>query len=65
MIQYIVLVLIFVDDPIADFINGATADVIEFTSNLLFEQFKNQTEKLNKMETYPQVMNLCENWEVN
>lgn len=42
-------------DPIADFINGLTADVIDFAGAREFEQFKDQTERLNQLETYPQL----------
>lgn len=39
-------------DPIADFINAVTADVIDFVAALSFHQFKDQTERLNELETY-------------
>jgi len=42
-------------DPIADFINAVTADVIEFASALKFEELKEQTDKLSARETYPQL----------
>ena len=42
-------------DPIGDFINAATSDVIEFMSRHDFESFKRNTEKLNDMETYKQL----------
>jgi hypothetical protein len=42
-------------DPVADFINAVTADVIDFAAGLKFEQFKERTEKLNVRETYPQL----------
>jgi hypothetical protein len=42
-------------DPIADFINAVSADVIDFASVLCFEQFKEKTERLNARETYPQL----------
>jgi hypothetical protein len=42
-------------DPVADFINAVSADVIDFASGLTFEQFKEQTERLNARETYPQL----------
>ena len=47
-------------DPVADFINGVTADVIEFAASLHFEQFKEQTERLNAIETYPQLVQRTE-----
>lgn len=43
-------------DPIADFINAITADVIDFAASLSFESFKEQTEKLNELDTYPQLV---------
>jgi len=39
-------------DPIADFINAATADTIDFAGGLSFEAFKQQTERLNDLATY-------------
>ena len=40
-------------DPVADFINAVTADVIDFVGSRTFEQFKQETERLNDLETYP------------
>lgn len=42
-------------DPIADFINALTADVIDFAGAREFEQFKDDTERLNQLATYPQL----------
>lgn len=42
-------------DPIADFVNAATADVIDFMSHNSFESFKQKTELLNSLDTYKQV----------
>jgi hypothetical protein len=42
-------------DPVADFIHAVTADVIDFAATLKFEQFKEQTDRLNARETYPQL----------
>jgi hypothetical protein len=42
-------------DPIGDFVNAATSDVIEFTGRHDFESFKRATGKLNELETYPQL----------
>ena len=39
-------------DPVADFVNAVSADVINLVSTLNFEQFKEQTERLNDMDTY-------------
>jgi hypothetical protein len=43
-------------DPIGDFINAATADVIDFAATAPFEQFKEKTERLSALETYPQLV---------
>ncbi len=43
-------------DPIGDFVNAATADVVEFVGKLDFEAFKNQTDKLNEVATYRQLL---------
>ncbi len=42
-------------DPIGDFVNAATSDVVEFTGKHTFESFKRSTERLNEMETYRQL----------
>jgi hypothetical protein len=42
-------------DPIGDFVNAATSDVIEFTGGYDFESFKRTTGRLNELETYPQL----------
>jgi hypothetical protein len=42
-------------DPVADFINALSADVIDFAAGRCFEQFKEQTDALNSLETYPQL----------
>ncbi|GAB5559253.1 MAG: hypothetical protein SynsKO_09000 [Synoicihabitans sp.] len=47
-------------DPIADFINATTADVIDFASALSFEKLKEQTERLNERETYTQLTKRAE-----
>ncbi|BDS06829.1 hypothetical protein NT6N_18690 [Oceaniferula spumae] len=39
-------------DPIADFINALTADVIKFAGKFDFEAFKTRASQLNKLETY-------------
>lgn len=43
-------------DPIGDFINAATSDVVEFTGKRSFDTFKKQTEHLNDLSTYSQLM---------
>lgn len=47
-------------DPIGDFINAATSDVVEFTGKLSFEEFKKQTEHLNELSTYAQLLHRAE-----
>lgn len=47
-------------DPIGDFINAATSDVIEFMSRHDFESFKRNTEKLNDLTTYKQLSSRAE-----
>lgn len=39
-------------DPIGDFVNAATSDVVEFSSRHDFESFKDNIEKLNDLATY-------------
>ena len=43
-------------DPIGDFVNAATSDVVEFTGKLSFEEFKKQTAQLNELSTYAQLL---------
>ncbi|NND99842.1 MAG: hypothetical protein HKN47_21180 [Pirellulaceae bacterium] len=43
-------------DPIGDFINAATSDVVEFTGKRSFESFKQHTEQLNELATYSQLL---------
>lgn len=43
-------------DPIADFMNAATADVILFAATLSYELFLEKTDLLNKLESYPQLV---------
>jgi hypothetical protein len=47
-------------DPIADFINALTADVIDFAAGLTFDQFKEQTGRLNDLSTYSQLASRAE-----
>jgi len=42
-------------DPIGDFVNAATSDAVEFLSRHAFEEFKQNTEKLNDLSTYRQL----------
>lgn len=39
-------------DPVGDFVNAATADVVEFTGKHAFESFKQNTDRLNDLATY-------------
>jgi hypothetical protein len=42
-------------DPIGDFVNAATSDVVAFTGRHDFESFKRNTSQLNELETYRQL----------
>jgi hypothetical protein len=42
-------------DPIADFINALSADVVDFVGGNDFDSFKGRTDALNRLETYPQL----------
>jgi|GEM_PF-643781 len=42
-------------DPIGDFVNAATSDVVDFIGHRTFEEFKKETGKLNELETYRQL----------
>ena len=39
-------------DPVADFVNAVSADVIDYVGRRTFEEFKQQTEKLNDLSAY-------------
>jgi hypothetical protein len=43
-------------DPIGDFVNAATADVVEFVGRFAFEDFKQATNRLNEIDTYSQLV---------
>ncbi len=47
-------------DPIADLLNALTADVIEFAAARTFEAFKADTERLNTLETFAQLLGRAE-----
>jgi len=47
-------------DPIADFINALSGDVIEFVSGHDFETFKTETDALNNLATYRQLIQRAE-----
>jgi hypothetical protein len=42
-------------DPIGDFVNATTSDVVDFTGRHDLESFKQNTDKLNELETYRQL----------
>jgi hypothetical protein len=42
-------------DPIGDFVNAATSDVVTFTGRHNFEDFKRNTGALNELDTYRQL----------
>merc|ERR1719214_396243 len=42
-------------DPIADFVNAVSSDVIEFVSGKTFEEFKAATEEMNNLSVYTQL----------
>lgn len=50
----------YTHDPIADFLNGATADMISFASQMTYEEFLNQSHQLSKIESYPQLTTRAE-----
>lgn len=43
-------------DPIGDFVNAATSDVVEFVGRHDFDSFKNNTDKLNDLGVYKQLV---------
>lgn len=47
-------------DPVADFINAVTADVIDFASGRSFEVFKGDTEQLSDLASYPNLTGRAE-----
>lgn len=47
-------------DPIADFLNAVTADIIDFAAARPFERFKRDTESLNDLTAYPNLTNRAE-----
>jgi len=52
----IALMLDQTHDPVGDFINALSADVIDFIAAQTFEKFKEKTEQLNELATYPQLI---------
>ncbi|RYX99595.1 hypothetical protein EON78_03460, partial [bacterium] len=59
-IENLQLMLTQTHDPIADFINALTSDIIDFVSGLSFEKFKENTDKLNDLATYKQLVTRSE-----
>jgi hypothetical protein len=47
-------------DPIADFINAVSADVIDFAAARSFEEFKEATNELNELAQYGNLVNRAE-----
>lgn len=47
-------------DPIADFINALSADVIDFAAGRTFEQFKESTNRLNELSEYANLVGRAE-----
>lgn len=43
-------------DPIADFLNAITADVVDRVAKYPFDLFKEKTEQFNDLRTYPQLL---------
>lgn len=47
-------------DPIADFINALCADVVSFVGKMKFSEFLVESNKLNKLDNHPQLMQRAE-----
>lgn len=47
-------------DPIGDFVNAATSDVVDFLGKHDFDSFKRHTDKLNELAAYKQLTNRAE-----
>ncbi|CAN5473496.1 hypothetical protein BH09VER1_BH09VER1_26660 [soil metagenome] len=47
-------------DPVADFINALSADAVDFVGSNDFDAFKGKTDALNRLETYPQLLQRAE-----
>jgi hypothetical protein len=47
-------------DPIADLINAVSADVISFASARTFETFKEESNQLNSLESFPKLVKIGE-----
>ncbi len=46
-------------DPIGDFVNAATSDVVDFVSRHDLDGFKKHTDRLNELAAYPQLVARC------
>ncbi len=47
-------------DPVADFVNAVTADIIDFASGHSFEEFKENSHRLNDVDQYANLMGRAE-----
>ncbi len=47
-------------DPIGDFINATSSDVIDLIGRYSFDELKKHTDKLNDLASYPQLLNRAE-----
>lgn len=47
-------------DPIGDFINATSSDVIDFVKRFSFDDFKSNSERLNSLTAYSQLLNRAE-----
>jgi hypothetical protein len=47
-------------DPIGDFVNAATSDVIEYVRRFSFDEFKQKSDQLNRLQTYAQLTGRAE-----
>ena len=47
-------------DPIGDFVNATTSDVVDVIGRYDFTEFKRHTDKLNQLETYAQLVERAE-----
>eukprot|EP00033_Pygsuia_biforma_P001034 GCRY01001179.1.p1 GENE.GCRY01001179.1~~GCRY01001179.1.p1 ORF type:complete len:480 (+),score=98.15 GCRY01001179.1:218-1441(+) len=55
-LENIEIMLDFTHDPIADFINNVTADIVAYVSQLTYEQFLAKTEGLNELSLYANLL---------
>lgn len=54
-LQNIEMMLRETHDPIADFVNALSSDIIEFAGSKTFEEFKLSTDQLNELGSYQQL----------